>query len=439
MPGEGLEPTHLSVPDPKSGASANFAIRANLLQGKFSGRKLTLCDFLCDFYAVKRNAPLKDIASGMKIATGHKIGRFLPVKDSRKRKVRGMVERNGRYYAQMRVSLPNGKSKAVRIPLDATRLDAAIAEAEEKRTQKRVGEVHLPGHRPSFTELVALYKESAVFKSKKEGPRQNETQSLKRWIERLGSKRIDWIESGDLSAFRDLRAKDGVSNRTINLDVTAFNNAMKFASEHERKWISKPPRVKKLKEAPAKRRQLLTRNHIDLLLEKASVSANADLLRFYIRFLFSTGCREQEALRVRKVDVDMKREVVAIGSEGDSKNKQWREVQFNASLRTVLTELMATLPDECSWLFPSPQRGKKDLAARSLRESFYLIRKEAKLEWVGFHDFRHFFASQCVMGGIDYMTIAKWLGHQDGGILVAKVYGHLNDDHQRKAASRLKL
>jgi len=114
-------------------------------------------------------------------------------------------------------------------------------------------------------------------------------------------------------------------------------------------------------------------------------------------------------------------------------------VQFNAALRTVLTELMATLPDECSWLFPSPQRGKKDLAARSLRESFYLIRKEAKLEWVGFHDFRHFFASQCVMGGIDYMTIAKWLGHQDGGILVAKVYGHLNDDHQRKAASRLKL
>ncbi len=27
---EGLEPTHLSVPDPKSGASANFAIRATI-------------------------------------------------------------------------------------------------------------------------------------------------------------------------------------------------------------------------------------------------------------------------------------------------------------------------------------------------------------------------------------------------------------------------
>jgi integrase len=386
---------------------------------------------------VKRNAPKGDKGVGGTVAVKHRDGRFLPVTDSRKRKVRGMVERNGIYYAQMRVSLPNGKSKAVRIPLEATRLDVAIAEAEEKRTQKRVGEVHLPGHRPSFKELVALYKESAVFKSKKEGTRQNETQSLKRWIERLGAKRIDWIELGDLSAFRDARKRDGVSNRTINLDVTAFNNAMKFALEHEKKWLKVVPRVKKLKEEPSKRRQLLTRQQIDLLIKKAYVSENAELLRFYIRFLYSTGCREQEALRVRKCDVDMEREVVAIGSEGESKNKQWREVQFNSSLRQVLTDLLAALPDDCSWLFPSPQRGKKDIPAKSLRESFYLIRKEAKLDWVGFHDFRHFFASQCVMGGIDYMTIAKWLGHQDGGILVAKVYGHLNDEHQRKAAKKL--
>jgi len=37
------------------------------------------------------------------------------------------------------------------------------------------------------------------------------------------------------------------------------------------------------------------------------------------------------------------------------------------------------------------------------------------------------------------MTIATWLGHQDGGILVGKTYGHLNDEHQREAASKLKL
>ncbi len=30
LPEEGLEPTHLAVPDPKSGASANSAIRAGM-------------------------------------------------------------------------------------------------------------------------------------------------------------------------------------------------------------------------------------------------------------------------------------------------------------------------------------------------------------------------------------------------------------------------
>ena len=149
--------------------------------------------------------------------------------------------------------------------------------------------------------------------------------------------------------------------------------------------------------------------------------------------------------------------MVTIGSEGESKNSLSREIQFNSTLGKVLTELLKNLPPDCSWLFPSPQRGEKDMPAKSLRESFYAIRDaamqaDAELwnpwrEWdsipkstkLGFHDLRHYFASQCVMGGIDYMTIAEWLGHQDGGILVGKTYGHLNDEHKRKAASKLKI
>ncbi len=41
------------------------------------------------------------------------------------------------------------------------------------------------------------------------------------------------------------------------------------------------------------------------------------------------------------------------------------------------------------------------------------------------------------MCGIDYMTIAKWVGHKDGGILIGKVYGHLADEHRKQQAARL--
>ena len=43
------------------------------------------------------------------------------------------------------------------------------------------------------------------------------------------------------------------------------------------------------------------------------------------------------------------------------------------------------------------------------------------------------------MGRLDFMTIASWLGHSDGGVLVGKVYGHLADAHKARMAEGLPL
>ena len=112
-------------------------------------------------------------------------------------------------------------------------------------------------------------------------------------------------------------------------------------------------------------------------------------------------------------------------------------MDFSAELEALLREMSADRPPGISWLFPSPQRGSKDIAAHTLRESLKLVRKQAGLPKVGFHDLRHLFASQCVMTGLDFMTIAAWLGHSDGGILVGRVYGHLVDTHKKAAARKL--
>lgn len=41
------------------------------------------------------------------------------------------------------------------------------------------------------------------------------------------------------------------------------------------------------------------------------------------------------------------------------------------------------------------------------------------------------------MSGINYMTIARWVGHKDGGVLIGKVYGHLSNEHAQAQAARL--
>src|SRR4030095_11881036 len=88
-------------------------------------------------------------------------------------------------------------------------------------------------------------------------------------------------------------------------------------------------------------------------------------------------------------------------------------------------------------LFPSPQRGERDEPAHTFRESLRLARKAAEMEKFGFHDCRHHFISFAVMSGIDYMTIARWVGHKDGGVLIDKVYGHLSNEHAQAQAARL--
>jgi site-specific recombinase XerD len=53
------------------------------------------------------------------------------------------------------------------------------------------------------------------------------------------------------------------------------------------------------------------------------------------------------------------------------------------------------------------------------------------------HYLRHYFASKAVMAGVDRFTLVEWLGHADGGKLIAKTYGHLSNEFQQKQAEKL--
>ena len=50
--------------------------------------------------------------------------------------------------------------------------------------------------------------------------------------------------------------------------------------------------------------------------------------------------------------------------------------------------------------------------------------------------FRRLFCTRAIENGVDFKTLAAWQGHNDGGVLVARTYGHLRDAHS-KAMARL--
>jgi len=157
----------------------------------------------------------------------------------------------------------------------------------------------------------------------------------------------------------------------------------------------------------------------------------------YVKLMAACGARRNETLRLKWSDVDWERRQLTIGSDGMTKNRKARVVDFNAELETHLKDMATRRAPDTQWLFPSPQRGQKDEPAKSYVETMRRVRTEAKLTRFGFHDLRHYFISYCVMSGIDFMTIARWVGHQDGGVLIGKVYGHLSNEHAQRQAQRV--
>jgi integrase len=137
--------------------------------------------------------------------------------------------------------------------------------------------------------------------------------------------------------------------------------------------------------------------------------------------------------------VDWQRQQLWVGANGLAKNHEARVVDFNPALAAHL-EAMHNRQDQNSvYLFPAPRRGKVDGPARNLKESLRKIRDDAGYPGFGFHDRRHHFISYAVMSGIDYLTIARWVGHRDGGVLFGRVYGHLNDEHARRQVNCLRF
>lgn len=386
-------------------------------------------------------------------------GRFTKVLDGRKQPIRGLWERNGRFYAQLKFEDANtGAKKTRRVPLLDKDGNAVASSAEAKtalerlRTQRSDNTLPVLGRTPIFSQFVKTYidhiRAGTAEKMKRESTIAKEESGLNRWAEHLGSLRLDKIRRAHVNSFLATRKRKGMSNRTVNIDVIIFRNLMKHAIDEGHIQTLPTQNLRPLKVAQ-KKRHLFTPENLETLCTVAfakrkndkgaivAVTKNAQELVDYLKLLAFSGARRNEALRLRWKDVDFQHEQLTIGAEGDVKNSKARVVNFNSNLEAHLRDMHKRRAPDSQWLFPSPQRGDKDIHAKSFRESMELAREAAELESVGFHDLRHLFISFCVMSGIDYMTIARWVGHQDGGVLIGRVYGHLSNEHAQRQARKV--
>ena len=365
---------------------------------------------------------------------------YTRVFDGRKQPIRGLWVRNGHYYARLTVEDATGRKSTIRKRLEGAQTIPQAQKALASLLVKR--EAHsLPilQRTPKLADYVATYFAllAKMPDAKRPATIAKERGALGLWVAHMGETRLDRITKAQINAFRAQRQSEGISGRTVNLDVIALRNVLKMAVDDG--WLKFLPteNLRPLKWT-AKKRGLVTAAEIERLCAAAKEnSKNGQQLADYLWLMAYTGARRNEALRLRWADVDFERGQLTIGADGLAKNHESRVVDFNSTLEAHLRDMHARRAPDSQWLFPSPQRGERDIHAQSFMESLRIARNASGITSFGFHDCRHFFISYCVMSGIDFMTIARWVGHADGGVLIGKVYGHLSNEHSKQQAQRL--
>ena len=145
-----------------------------------------------------------------------------------------------------------------------------------------------------------------------------------------------------------------------------------------------------------------------------------------VELLGYTGLRLHEAACLQWEDIDFKRSAfVVTGGERGTKNRESRHVPLFPAFLGLLGRI------------PQVIGKSKILIYGSCRKTLAAACQALKLPSYTHHDFRHFFVSNAIEEGVDFKTIAAWVGHKDGGMLVASTYGHLRSEHSGVMAKRM--
>jgi integrase len=148
-----------------------------------------------------------------------------------------------------------------------------------------------------------------------------------------------------------------------------------------------------------------------------------------VELLGYSGMRLGEATTLTWGDIDWDRGTFTVtGGERLTKNLDVRVIPLFPALRELLDRIRGD---------SEPEPTTRIIPIDNAKTAIINACKNAKLSDFMHHSFRHYFCSNAIEAGIDFKVIAGWVGHKDGGYLVAKTYGHLRDAHSFEMAKRM--
>jgi integrase len=193
-------------------------------------------------------------------------------------KMAGLTKKGKTYYALFSIS---GQTKWIRIgnmPLQDARI--ALRKLEAQYDKQKLGILEL---KPiTLSKFSAVYLEDSRVNKAHETWKRDRT-SVKTLLSFFGSHLLDSIDSKSIERYKSYRQRQGVTNRTINIELLCLSSMMKKALESNN--LLSLPKIKKLKETK-KPPRFLTKEELAKLIDTQN-----PWLRYILLVLRNTGLR----------------------------------------------------------------------------------------------------------------------------------------------------
>ncbi|MEY3395893.1 MAG: hypothetical protein RL346_2130 [Verrucomicrobiota bacterium] len=333
------------------------------------------------------------------------------------------IHSGGKYYAVAKVS-----GKLIRRSLNtddyataSNRLEGVLTEMKGARnaiTANSLGaalKAEIERYDPKIKESTRLYYRERGNALERVGERQPinplslsiarvTTADLRALMESYSKTASETSYNGALSLLRR------VFDRAVEAGFCATNPAQKIKRLKTKKMAHDLPTSESFAEIVA-----------DILAQKKAYSKAA---AFSVEFLAYTGMRISEATSVRWRDI--KSDYISVRT---AKNDEMRQVPIIPACRALLDRMRQSgIPTGAHYPV---------MLLKSPREALRGACERLEIDHMRVHDLRHLFATRCIEAGVDLPTLASWLGHKDGGMLCAQVYGHLCKKHSNEMAGRV--
>lgn len=239
----------------------------------------------------------------------------------------------------------------------------------------------------------------------------------------FGSKELRKITASDLRKWAAKRAKERKAS-TFNKELSTVKAVFELGVE--KGYILKNP-AEGLKRAKINETEkaIPSRDEFNSIINTLRVFPD----RYHeaanlVELLGLSGMRLGEATALRWDQIHDNLVYITGGEEG-TKSRKNRTIPLFPSLKEYFDRIQ---PENASG---------RVIHIDSAKKALITVCKHLKMQNYTHHSMRHYFCSNCIEKGIDFKTIAAWLGHADGGVLVAKTYGHLRLDHSFSMAQRM--